>query len=83
MTKTTIYLDEKQLRSLKTLATKSSKRANVADLIRRAVFEFINKQKNAPQSFANLLNLLKQSPRPSSFGDGVAYQHSLRNEWDD
>ena len=83
MTKTTIYLDEKYLKSLKILAAKSPTKTNVADLIRSAVFEFLNRQKYSPQGFSKLLNLLKQTPQPASFGDAVDYQRSLRDEWQD
>lgn len=79
MHKTTIYLDEKDLRALKMLAAQSPQ-INVVTLIRQALRDFLNKMTQRPH-FSYLKKLLKKKPSSTSFGDGVSYQRSLRKEW--
>jgi ribbon-helix-helix CopG family protein len=80
MKKTTLYLDEKEMNELKILAAKLSQ-GSASNLIRRAVRDFLNKTREQP-SFSFLKKHLQKKARPTSFGDGVFYQRSLRKEWD-
>jgi len=80
MIKTTVYLDESELRSLKSMAAKQPGKS-VAQLIREGV-RYIVKNKPKKDKFSYLRKLLHEKPRKSSFGDPVAYQRKLRDEWD-
>ncbi|MCC6271982.1 MAG: ribbon-helix-helix protein, CopG family [Deltaproteobacteria bacterium] len=80
MQKTTIYLDDKELKELKVLAAKLT-RGSAADLIRQAVREFIHTKKSRPACFAFLKKHLRKKRSPTSFHDPVSYQRSLRKEW--
>jgi len=80
MKKTTLYIDEKELRELKLLAAKLSQ-GSASDLIRQAVRDFIKKNKEKP-SHPFLKKHLNKKAHSTTFGDGVAYQRSLRKEWD-
>jgi hypothetical protein len=80
MKKTTLYLDEKEMKELKILAAQLSK-GSASNLIRRAVRDFLNKTKEHP-SFSFLRKHLQKRPRATSFGDGVTFQRSIRKEWD-
>lgn len=82
MTKTTIYLEDSMLRQLKVSAA-AGRKTNVADLIRQAVGDFLNKRRKPKKAFQNLQQLLKAKPRKTTFGDAVAFQKSMRSEWDD
>ncbi len=77
--KTTIYLDDKELKDLKILATRLTK-GSAADLIRQAVRDLL-RTKSQPASFKFLKKHLVKKPSRTSFGDAVSYQRSLRKEW--
>lgn len=79
MHKTTIYLDPKDLRTLKMLAAQSPQ-VNVVTLIRQALHDFLKKVKQTSH-FPFLKRLLKRKASATSFGDAVSYQRSLRKEW--
>ncbi len=83
MTKTTIYLEEGELKALKRLASRQAGKS-VAQLIREGVQLILKtKPKKEKDKFSYLKKLLKEKPRKSSsFGpDPVAYQRKLRDEW--
>ena len=79
MKKTTIYLEEKELRELKILAARIP-HGNAARLIRQAVRDLLKKGPDKSE-FRFLRKTLRQKPSPTSFGDAVDYQRSLRKEW--
>lgn len=85
MTKTTIYLNEVELKSLKALASKQSGKS-VSQLIREGIQLVLKmKPKKEKDKFSYLKKLLNEKPRKSSsFGpDPVTFQRRLRDEWDD
>lgn len=77
--KTTVYLDENELRDLKILAARSHK-ANVAGLIREALRDLLRNRRQKT-SFPFLKKTLRCKPSRTSFGDAVGYQRALRKEW--
>ncbi len=79
MTKTTVYLEEKELQDLKALAHKF-RGMSAATLIREAVRDLLRKKRSAP-SFRLLRKHLSKKPGRSSFGDAVRYQRDLRKDW--
>jgi hypothetical protein len=79
MRKTTVYLDDKELKALKAMAAKRAGTSS-ARLIREAVQSFLGR-KDKKTGFDFLKKALGQKPRPSSFSDPVAYQKSIRQEW--
>ena len=80
MIKTTVYLDEHEFAKLKEIAS-GDKRHNLAALVRQAIKNFIGSYKKPTIAFAFTRKLLKQKARRSSFGDPVAFQRKLREEW--
>ncbi|MBI3541621.1 MAG: hypothetical protein HY073_05745 [Deltaproteobacteria bacterium] len=79
MQKTTIYLGERELQGLKTMALQTQGRS-CATLIREAVQEYLRKKKGKP-IFKFLRSQLHQKAHKSSFGESVSYQRNLRSEW--
>ena len=79
MVKTTVYLDENELRDLKIMAARSHK-ANVAGLIREALRDLLRNRRQKT-SFPFLKKILRLKPSRTSFGDAVDYQKALRKEW--
>ena len=84
VTKTTLYVDDNEFKSLKLLASKMPGKS-VSQLIREGIKLILKtkpKKEKAKNSF--LKKLLSEKPRKSSsFGpDPVAYQRKLRDEWD-
>lgn len=79
MTKTTVYLDERELRALKDLAGKL-RGMSAATLIREAVRDLLKKKRTAP-SFRLLKKYLSKKPGASSFGEPIRYQRALRKDW--
>lgn len=79
MTKTTVYLEEREIRALKDLAGKL-RGMSAATLIREAVRDLLRKKRSAP-SFRLLRKHLSKRPKASSFGDPVRYQQTLRKDW--
>lgn len=80
MTKTTVYLDERELSALKELAAKK-RGVSAATLIREAVRDLLRKGAK-PADFGFLKKHLKAKPSRTSFGDGVRHQRLMRKEWD-
>ncbi len=84
MTKTTIYLEEGELKALKRLASQQAGRS-VSQIIREGIKLMLQtKPKKGKEKNSFLKKLLKEKPRKSSsFGpDPVTYQRKLREEWD-
>ncbi|MBI2336466.1 MAG: hypothetical protein HYU97_06855 [Deltaproteobacteria bacterium] len=79
MQKTTIYLDERELKQLKILAAEHIE-GSVAKLIRKAVRRFVSDISHQ-RELKFLKKILQSPPRKTSFRDGVRYQRSLRREW--
>jgi Holliday junction resolvasome RuvABC ATP-dependent DNA helicase subunit len=88
MQKTTIYLEEKDLKALKLLAAQKS-HTKVADLIRQSVHALL-KTKEKKEPFEFLKNYLSKKSRgrkkasqskKQGFKDAVKFQRKLRDEW--
>ncbi len=83
MIKTTIYLNESELKNLKAMASKQ-KGKSISQLIREAI-QLLSKTKPEKNKNSYLLKLLKEKPRKSNsfLPDPVTYQRRLRDEWED
>lgn len=79
MQKTTIYLDERELRGLKTLAAKVPG-GTMTRLIRKAIRDLLGKGGEVSR-YSFLKKTLRQKPSRTSFGEAVRYQQALRKEW--
>lgn len=78
--KTTLYMEEEDIRELKKLALEEPNQ-NMTSLITQAVRHFINDKKEKQNSFAGLKKC-KNSVKKNYFGEGVKLQRKLRKEWD-
>mgnify|MGYP001604577033 CR=1 FL=1 len=79
MQKTTIYLDERELRGLKTLAARVPG-GTMTRLIRKAIRDLLGRGLEIPR-YSFLKKTLRKKPTLTSFGEAVRYQRALRKEW--
>ncbi len=79
--KTTLYLEEDDIRELKRIALEEPNQ-NMTTLIKQAIRQFINIHRNKKRSFEELMKY-KGSAKENYFGDGVDFQRSVREEWKD
>lgn len=71
--RTIVELPDEQIERLKALSKKS--RLSRAELVRRAVADYLERQSPDEENVA--FGIWRDKPR-----DGIDYQHALRDEWE-
>ena len=79
--KTTLYLEDQDIRELKKIALEGTNQ-NMTSLITEAVHQFLDTWRQKPRSFDALFKC-KGSVKKNYFGDAVNLQRSLRKKWEE
>lgn len=79
MYKTTLYLDPRDVKSLKTFADRAGHKTMTA-CIREAIREYLLRRRRGGGAKAAAAKIRGIVPK-GTFGDPVAYQRRLRGEW--
>lgn len=82
MHKTTLYLPVSDVRKLRRLSSGTPRRG-LTYHIQRAVREYVTQRGRAHEGHLSAWRKCKGMSRRSAFGDAVAYQRTLRSEWDE